>query len=227
MSAPPPGVYEQRHPLILRLSHWSMALAILVMTGSGWRIYNQEPIFPFRFPVALTLGGEIKATLSRNNDPGMANATAWHFAGMWLLLAAFLLFMAYGVISGHFRRDLLPVGPRSFLRDFIAAATFKLSHALGEYNAVQRAFYWGVFFAVFMMFASGLAIWKPVQFAFLTALFGGFQGARIVHFLFMSAIVGFVVIHLALVALVPKTLVAMITGRAVEIVPPPGEEPAA
>lgn len=220
MSTPPPGIYRQTHHVLLRLAHWSMALAILIMTGSGWRIYNQEPILPFRFPVMFTLGGEIKATLSRSNDPGVANAISWHFAGMWLLGAAFLLFMAYGFISGHFRRNLLPLTPKLFIRDFIAAATFKLSHALGEYNAVQRAFYWGVFFAIFMMIMSGLAIWKPVQLWWITALLGGFQGARIVHFLFMSAIVGFVLVHLALVALVPKTLVSMITGSATEIVPP-------
>jgi thiosulfate reductase cytochrome b subunit len=212
---------EQRHHLVLRIAHWAQALAILVMVGSGWRIYNQEPIFPFRFPVEITLGGGIKQTLSRSNDPGVANAIAWHFAGMWLLGGAFLLFLAYGFLSGHFRRSYLPVGPKSFLRDFIAAATFRLPHTLGVYNAVQRAFYWGVILAVFMMIASGLAIWKPVQLAWLTALFGGFQGARVVHFLFMSAIVGFVFIHLALVALVPKTLQSMVLGHARETEPAP------
>ncbi len=215
-------VHEQRHHLLLRLAHWSQALAILIMVGSGWRIYNQEPILPFRFPVELTLGGTIKATLSRSNDPGVANAIAWHFAGMWLLAGAFLLYVGYGVISGHFRRHYWPVGPKSFAHDLVAAATFKLPHTLGVYNAVQRAFYWGVILAIAMMIASGLAIWKPVQLAWLTALFGGFQGARVVHFLFMSAIVGFVFIHLALVALVPKTLQSMVLGRARETEPAAG-----
>jgi thiosulfate reductase cytochrome b subunit len=209
-----PVILEQRHHVLLRLAHWAQAAAILVMIGSGWRIYNQEPILPFRFPVELTLGGEIRGTLVYNNDPGVANAIAWHFAGMWLLLGAFTLYLAYGVISGHFRRDLLPVGPKSFFHDFIAAATFKLPHTLGVYNYVQRAFYWGVMGAITMMLASGLAIWKPVQFGWLTALMGGFQGARIVHFLFMTAIVGFIAVHLALVALVPSTLRSMILGRA-------------
>lgn len=217
-------IHEQRHHLLLRIAHWSQALAILIMVGSGWRIYNQEPILPFRFPVQLTLGGAIKATLSRSNDPGVANAIAWHFAGMWLLAAAFLLYVSYGVISGHFRRHYLPVGPKSFVHDLIAAATFKLPHTLGVYNAVQRAFYLGIILAVSMMIVSGLAIWKPVQFAWITALFGGFQGARVVHFLFMSAIVAFIAIHLALVALVPKTLQSMVFGRAREIEPPAGEE---
>ncbi len=216
-------VHEQHHPWPLRIAHWTQALAILIMIGSGWRIYNSVPIFPFRFPETFTLGGTIKHTLSHSNDPGVANAIAWHFAGMWLLGAAFLLYLLYGLLSGHFRRDLLPVGPKSFVRDFVAAATFRLPHTLGVYNAVQRAFYWGVVLSVTMMIASGLAIWKPVQFGWLTALFGGFQGARLVHFLFMSALVGFLVVHLALVALVPKTLVSMITGHVRETMQAPAE----
>ncbi len=210
-------IHEQRHHLLLRLAHWTQAVSIVIMLGSGWRIYDEEPILPFQIPVMFTLGGGIKETLTLNNDPGAANAIAWHLAGMWLLGFAFLLYLAYGILSGHFRRHFLPVGPKSFLRDFIAAATFKLPHTLGVYNAVQKVFYWGVIFSIVMMIVSGLAIWKPVQLGFLTALFGGFQGARIVHFIFMSAIAGFFVVHLALVALVPRTLKSMITGYAREV----------
>ncbi len=125
-----------------------------------------------------------------------------------------VLLAGYGLISGHFRRDWLPLTPRCFLRDFIAAARFRLAHSLGTYNAVQKAFYWGVLFALFMMLLSGLAIWKPVQLAPLTALFGGFQGARLVHFIFMSVLALFIVVHLTLVVLVPKTLLAMLSGHA-------------
>jgi thiosulfate reductase cytochrome b subunit len=208
--------HEQRHHILVRLSHWCLALAILIMTGSGWRIYNQEPIVPIKFPVWATLGGGIKGALSRHNDPGVGTAIAWHLAGMWLLAAAFLLYLAYGFVSGHFRRNFLPVGPRSFWHDFVAAATFRLPHTLGVYNAVQRVFYIGVLSSIAMMILTGLAIWKPVQLAPLTALFAGFQGARAVHFFFMLAIVAFLGVHLALVALVPKTLVAMVAGRVTE-----------
>jgi len=205
---------EQRHPLVRRLSHWCMALAILLLIGSGWRIYNAVPIFPFRFPEWATLGGDWRVQLAIHNDPGVASAIAWHFAAMWLLFLSYIVFVLHGLFTRHIGHDWLPVGPRSFLHDFIAAATFRLDHRLGEYNAVQKVFYLGVTFAVLMMLLSGLAIWKPVQFAPLTALFGGFQGARVVHFLFMSAISLFVVVHVALVVLVPKTLVAMTLGRA-------------
>ncbi len=209
----------QRHPLTVRVAHWVLALSILVMIGSGWRIYNASPILPFRFPEAFTLGGNVSVALSRHNDPGVASAIAWHFAGIWLLLGSFALFLAHGVLSGHFRRDFLPVGPRAFFRDFTAAARFKLEHRLGQYNAVQRVFYWGVLFAVAVMILSGLAIWKPVQLHPLELLFGGFQGARLVHFVFMAAISLFLLVHVALVILVPKTFVAMILGRASEAAP--------
>jgi thiosulfate reductase cytochrome b subunit len=204
----------QTHALPVRIAHWAMALAILIMIGSGWRIYNASPIFPFRFPEWATLGGDVEASLAQHGDPGVATAIAWHLAGMWLLFASFLLFVLWGVLSGHFRRDFLPVGPTAFLHDFIAAARFRLEHRLGEYNAVQKTFYWGVLTAILVMIVSGVAIWKPVQTYPLELLFGGFQGARVVHFLFMAAIVAFLVIHVSLVILVPKTFVAMVFGKA-------------
>jgi thiosulfate reductase cytochrome b subunit len=203
----------QKHALPVRVAHWLMALSILVMIGSGWRIYNASPIFAFTFPDWATLGGDVEAALALHGDPGVATAIAWHLAGMWLLLASFLLFVLWGVLSGHFWRDFLPVSPRSFWHDFTAAARFRLEHRLGEYNAVQKVFYWGVLAAILVMVISGLAVWKPVQTYPLEVLFGGFQGARIVHFLGMAGIVGFLVVHLALVALVPSTLIAMIAGR--------------
>jgi DMSO/TMAO reductase YedYZ molybdopterin-dependent catalytic subunit len=134
---------EQHHSIAVRVTHWLMALAILAMIGSGWWIYNASPIFGFSFPDAITLGGDVDTSLARHNDPGVASALAWHFAGMWVLAGSYLLFVLWGAWSGHFWRDFLPVGPRAFIRDFIAAATFRLEHRLGSYNAVQKAFYWG------------------------------------------------------------------------------------
>ncbi len=203
----------QRHPLVRRVAHWAQALAVLIMVGSGWRIYNDVPILPFTFPIWITLGGNPDYSYARNNEGGTGNAIAWHFAGMWLLLFGFALYVLHSLYTRHYRA-LLPVTPRSFLRDFVAAARFRLAHRLGEYNGVQKVFYWGVLFAMSMMFVSGLAIWKPVQLYPLTWLLGGFDFARIVHFFFMSSIVAFLVIHVVLVALVPKTMVAMVTGEA-------------
>lgn len=214
MTPVPEPLEVQQHPFVARLSHWLMALSILVMIGSGWRIYDSEPIFPLVFPYWMTLGGDVSAALARNNDPGVAGALLWHFAAMWLLAASYLVFMAWGTVTGHFRRDFLPVGPRSFFKDLVAALRMKLDHRLGEYNAVQKVAYWVALAAVALMIISGIAIWKPVQTYPLEVVFGGFKGARIVHFLGMAVIVGFMVIHVALVILVPKTLVAMILGHA-------------
>jgi thiosulfate reductase cytochrome b subunit len=212
---PTPATHDiQEHHLVVRIAHWLQALAIIIMIGSGWRIYNSTPIFNFRFPIWATLGGDPMRSKIAHMDPGVANALNWHFTGMWLLGASYILFIAYGLASGHFWRHFLPLTPRLLLRDLGAAVTLRLAHRLGAYNAVQRFAYWGVLFAVLMMILTGLAIWKPVQLSGLTWLFGGYPTARVLHFLLMSAICLFMIVHVALVALVPKTLLAMVFGRA-------------
>jgi thiosulfate reductase cytochrome b subunit len=202
------------HPLTVRITHWLNALAIVIMIMSGWRIYNSDPIFPFYFPVWLTLGGSYDGSVDIHNEDGLAGALQWHFAGMWLLTINGIVYIAYGIASGHFRRAFFPVGPTAFVRDTIAALQFKLPHHYGVYNAVQKALYLGVVAAGVIMVLSGLAIWKPGQFQELTWLFGGFDVARVIHFLGMAGIVLFLVVHIALVVIVPKTLPTMITGRA-------------
>jgi thiosulfate reductase cytochrome b subunit len=207
---------EQLHPLSRRILHWVMAFSVLIMLGSGWRIYNASPIFDFTFPEWITLGGDVGASLARHGDPGVATAIAWHFAAMWTLAIAYILFVIWSTVSGHFRRDFLPVTPRSVARDMIAALRFRLEHRLGEYNAVQKLAYWAVLAGIALMILSGLAIWKPVQTYPLELLFGGFQGARVVHFLVMTGIVFFILIHVGLTLVVPRTLLAMVAGRAAE-----------
>jgi thiosulfate reductase cytochrome b subunit len=206
----------QLHPLSRRIMHWVNALAILVMIGSGWRIYNYYPALPlhFGFPLNWTLGGDFRVDEAVSNEDGLANALLWHFAAMWVLVLNFLAYVVVGFVSGHFRRDFLPISIGAFLRDLLDALRGRLGHQLGQYNAVQKVFYWGVLGAVLVTILSGLSIWKPVQLQWLTWLFGGYEFARVVHFFGMAAIVAFLVVHLALTALVPKTLVAMVLGRA-------------
>ena len=191
------------NPLTPRLCHWVNALAIFIMVGSGWRIYNSEPIVPGLIPYFnhhVTLGGDFELSFKLHGEPGLAGATLWHFAGMWLLVTNFLVYVAYGLVSGRFRSKLLPLRPREILRDFLAALTFRLPHQVGVYNSVQRLLYVGVLGLIALAILSGLAIWKPVQLQELTWLLGGFESARVVHFLCMTGIVLFVVVHLALVA---------------------------
>jgi thiosulfate reductase cytochrome b subunit len=203
------------HPATVRVTHWLNALAMLVMIMSGWRIYNSEPIFPFRFPVELTLGGSYDGSVDIHNEDGLAGALQWHFAGMWLLAINGLVYVSYGILSGHFRRTLFPVGPAAFLRDAVAALRLRLPHRRGTYNAVQKTLYLGVLAAGVIMVLSGLAIWKPGQLQELAWLLGGFEAARVIHFIGMAVIVLFLAVHIALVIIVPKTLPAMITGRSV------------
>lgn len=190
------------HPLVVRVTHWINAIAMVCMIASGWRIYNASPIFDFTFPNWLTLGG------------WLGGALAWHFAAMWLLVINGLVYLAYGLISGHLRKSLLPLSPRAVWRDTYAALSFRLAHSLGTYNAVQKLLYAGVILLGVLVVLSGISIWKPVQFQLLTALFGGYDFARVVHFAAMAGIVLFVIVHITLVALVPTTLLPMITGRA-------------
>jgi thiosulfate reductase cytochrome b subunit len=202
------------HPGLVRATHWINAVAMVIMIGSGWRIWNSDPIFDFSFPTAITVGGDPAMSQDVHNELGLASALQWHFAGMWLLVVNGLVYVTYGVLSGHFRHSFFPVGPAAFIRDALAALTFRLPHQHGAYNAVQKTLYLGVLAAGVVMVLTGLAIWKPGQFQELTWLFGGFDFARLVHFLGMTAIVLFLIVHISLVAIVPKTLPTMITGRA-------------
>lgn len=190
------------HPLYVRVSHWINALAMIVMIGSGWQIYNASPLFAFEFPPAVTLGG------------WLAGGLLWHFAAMWLLIANGLVYVALGLATGRLRRKLLPIRPSEVVRDTAAALTGRLSHEdLGRYNAVQKALYAGVLLAGLVIVASGFAIWKPVQLQELTALLGGYEAARRVHFFAMAAIVLFLAVHVIMALLVPRSLRAMIRGR--------------
>jgi thiosulfate reductase cytochrome b subunit len=205
--------YVVLHSPVVRITHWINALAIIVMIGSGWRIYDQEPLFGFSFPIWMTLCGQPDISQHWHNEEGLAGALQWHFAAMWLLFASLTVYLVYGLLSGHFRRSLLPVRPRTVIRDLLAALHGRLAHNVGERNAVQKAMYVGVITIIVLTVLSGLSIWKPVQFQELTSLFGGYDVARYVHFFCMAAIVLFVAVHLLLTLLVPKVLPPMITGR--------------
>ncbi len=190
-----------RHDWVVRLTHWVGAAALICMILSGWAIYNASPILPFIFPRWATLGGWLAAGI------------AWHLAAMWVLMADGLVYLAWGFGSGHFRRDFWPIQGRALAADFGAALRLRLRHRGGAYNTVQRAFYVGVLFAIWLAILTGFSIWKPVQFGWLTWLFGGYDLARRLHFVAMTLIVAFLVVHVALVAIVPSTLPSMIFGR--------------
>ena len=189
-------------PAWVRIAHWINAVAMILMIMSGWQIYNASPLFDFHFSSSITLGG------------WLAGALLWHFAAMWLLMVNGLVYVVLGFATGRFRKKLLPITAGGVISDTRAALTGRLSHEdLTKYNYVQKLLYAGIIVVGVLIVLSGLSIWKPVQFQYLTALFGGYDVARYVHFFCMAVICAFLVVHVALAVLVPKSLRAMIIGR--------------
>jgi thiosulfate reductase cytochrome b subunit len=197
-----PAVRPVIHPLWVRITHWINAAALVVMVMSGWEIYNASPLFGFRFPRSITLGG------------WLAGALLWHFAAMWLLVVNGLVYLLLGLVTGRFRRKLVPIRAGEIAADVKAALTLRLAHDdLAVYNALQKLLYLGVIVAGIVIVLSGLALWKPIQLQELAALFGGYESARYVHFFAMAFIVGFVALHIVMALVVPKSLRAIIMGR--------------
>jgi thiosulfate reductase cytochrome b subunit len=189
-------------PAWVRVTHWLNALGVILMVLSGWRIYNASPVFAFRFPPSITLGG------------WLGGALQWHFAAMWLLVANGLVYLVLNTVTGRVGRRFWPLSPRQFVSDLAFALRGHLSHDdLTRYNAVQKAAYLGATVLIVLLVLSGLVIWKSVQFPLLRELLGGYESARVVHFLAMTGLVGFIVVHVVMVALVPRTLQTMILGR--------------
>jgi thiosulfate reductase cytochrome b subunit len=196
------GAAKVIQPAWVRILHWINAFAMVLMIMSGWQIYNASPLFGFTFSPSITLGG------------WLGGALLWHFAAMWILMVNGLIYLAFGFATGRFRKKLLPITPAGVISDTKAALTGKLSHEdLTKYNYVQKLLYAGIIIVGVLIVLSGLSIWKPVQLQGLTALFGGYDAARYVHFFCMAAIVAFMVVHVVLALIVPKSLRAMIIGR--------------
>lgn len=191
------------HPLWVRASHWLNALAAVTMALSGWRIYNASPIYAgFVFPRGATLGG------------WLGGALQWHFAAMWLLFFNGVFYLTMGVATGRFTRKLLPLSASGVARDLRDALRGRLSHDdLSVYNALQRAAYVAAIADLALLVLSGLVIWKSVQFPLLREWFGGYDRARVVHFWAMAFLVAFFVVHVAMAALVPRSLLAMLRGH--------------
>lgn len=193
---------EVIHPAWLRAAHWLNALAVVVLMMSGWRIYNATAFLGFAFPKEITLGG------------WLGGALQWHFAAMWLLAGNGLLYLGFNLATGRLWHRFFPLSPRALLADLLAALKGRLAHADPQhYNAVQRLAYLFVMFDSVLLVLSGLVLWKSVQFPLLRELMAGYEGARRVHFFAMAALAVFVAVHLAMVALVPRTLIHMIRGR--------------
>ncbi len=190
------------HPVWLRATHWLNALAVVILMMSGWRIYNATAFLDFAIPEGITLGG------------WLGGALQWHFAAMWVLGINGILYLAFNLASGRLLNKFFPLSPKGLLADLLAALKGKLAHDdPSHYNMVQRLAYLFVMLDSVLLVASGLVLWKSVQFPLLRDMLGGYELSRRIHFYAMAALAAFVVVHLVMVALVPRTLVYMLRGR--------------
>ena len=205
-----------RHHWIVRVTHWVNVVALGLMVTTGLRIFNAYPAFarrgesfccyPFSgkpIPSSLTFGG------------WLAGARNWHFAAMWLLFLNGLVYVGFIYLHGEWR-DLVP--RRGDIRDswemikFYVFARPDHPHQ-GKHNALQKSAYFSMPILGALAVLTGIAIWKPVQFAPLTAVFGGYVWARYWHFLIMLALVALTVVHVVMVfAVDPYSIRSMVTG---------------
>jgi thiosulfate reductase cytochrome b subunit len=188
-------------PAWLRATHWINAACLLLMLASGWRVYNAAPLYPFRFPQSVTLGG------------WLGGALQWHFAVMWLLVINGIAYLAANAFSGRFRRGVRNLRWPALLADLSLACRGRLAHDQGVYNAIQLFAYVSAVAALMLLVVSGLVLWKSVQFPLLRELLGGYEPARRVHFLAMAFVCVFLVGHVTMAALFPQTILRMLRGR--------------
>jgi Ni/Fe-hydrogenase b-type cytochrome subunit len=211
-----PGALVKRNHWVVRVTHWVSALAITVMVASGLRIFDAYPAFARKgetfccypwagreIPEAVTFGG------------WLAGARNWHFAVMWVLVVAGLVYLGFLAAHGEWR-DVVP--RRGDARGAWEMAKFYLfvrrDHPRqGKHNALQKAVYFALPVVAALQVLSGLAIWKPVSLGGLTRLFGGYVWARYWHFVGMAVLVLLVLGHVVMVLTVdPYSIRSMITG---------------
>ena len=193
---------ESVHPLWLRLIHWANAFAVVILIGSGWQIYNATGFLHFRFPRQVTLGH------------WLGGGIQWHFAAIWILFTTATLYLIINVATKRLWRQFLPVTPRGLWQDLGDFLKGHLSHAnVRKYNSIQKLAYLFAMIDIVVLIASGLVLWKSVQFGWLRVLLGGYEPARYIHFGAMVLMVAFIVVHVVMALAVPKTIKAMLWGR--------------
>src|SRR5712692_3339788 len=173
---------EFQHPLIVRMTHWINFIALGIMVSSGLRIYNASPVFDFRIPDFLTFGG------------WLAGARQWHFFAMWLFVINGTWWVLYNIFSKHGRQTTLfrstdVSGVFPMIQYYLRIRKEHPPHK--KYNALQKLAYTTVPLLALGGIVSGIAIYWPVQFSPIASLFGGYDKARVFHFIFMGALVGF------------------------------------
>ena len=216
--APPTTRVHRRslQPLPIRLAHWINIPLLVIMAGSGLQILAAYPALGPR-------GAQYRWYPFQNDAPPswlrfggwLAGARHWHFAIAWFLILNGLIYLTYMIASGEWRRRMFR--PSRDVKGAVAQFLYylrirKTAPSADFYNGLQRLAYSSVIIFGLAMVLSGLAIYKPVQLHFLTLLFGGYDGARVVHLAGLLLLAMFLVTHLVLVSMHPREIVNMITG---------------
>ncbi len=204
-----------RHPLAVRLTHWVNAVCLLVLLMSGLQILNAHPALywgeasPFDHPFLSFGSGDAPAFPAWITLPGwqdLASGRRWHFFFAWLFVLNGFLYLAYALLSRRVSRVLAPNREqlRHIGRSLIDHLRLRFPHgeAARRYNVLQKLSYLAVLFGLLpLMLLTGLTMspGMDARLHFLTALFGGRQSARTLHFFTASALVLFFVIHIAAV----------------------------
>jgi thiosulfate reductase cytochrome b subunit len=207
----------KRNHWMIRLTHWVNVVAIVVMAGSGMRIFNAHPAFarPGERPFFLNPweGHAIPSWLTFG--AWLGGARHWHFAMMWLLVANALLYLGFLALHGEWR-DIAP--RRGDLRDAVEMMKFyvfaRTDHPhQGKHNALQKSAYFAMPVLGVIIVLSGIAIWKPVTLGWITVLFVNYKWARFIHFAAMALLLLLAVVHVFMVFTVdPYSLRAIVTG---------------
>jgi len=218
-----PAVASGQRPLVkryagvVRLTHWLNAVFLVGMIASGLQIYNAYAHFGLRnHPLGLPnpLDGQSIPQWARLGG-WLAGGLNWHFALAWPFVITGLVYLGFLAFSGEWRSLLFrprDVGPAVQMQLYYLGLR-KEHPPQGKHNALQKATYTFIVLLGAVATLSGFAIYKPVQLAWLTTLFGGYELARYWHFFAVWLFVGFTLLHVGLVFLVDRaSLRGMITG---------------
>jgi thiosulfate reductase cytochrome b subunit len=207
----------KRYAGLVRLTHWLNAVFLLGMIASGLQIYNAYTHFGLRndpLPLPNPLDGNPIPQWGRLGG-WLAGGLNWHFALAWPFVITGAVYLTFLAISGEWRSLLFrPRDIRPAVQMQLYYLRLRKEHPpQGKHNALQKAAYTFIVVLGAVAALSGFAIYKPVQLAWLTTLFGGYELARYWHFVSVWLFVGFTLLHIALVFLVdPASLRGMITG---------------
>lgn len=206
----------KRHHWVVRLTHWINAVALVIMVGSGLRIFNAYPAFARRGETFCCYPWEGTAVPGWLTFGGwLAGARNWHFAMMWVLVVNGLVYVSFIYLHGEWR-DLAPRGGDA--RRAWAMVKYYLNlrrerPRQGKHNTLQKLVYFSLPWLGALAILTGVAIWKPVSLGWLTRLFGGYVWARYWHFVVMVILVSLSLAHIFMVFVAdPKSLRSMITG---------------